>query len=81
MNVGEKMEPKIIKCHTCGVDIIDGKDKKYKLANDEYCCATCDKIMRTPIHANSNKGHVGRNDPCPCGSGKKFKKCCLVSSL
>ncbi|EOT3171929.1 SEC-C metal-binding domain-containing protein, partial [Escherichia coli] len=18
----------------------------------------------------------GRNDPCPCGSGKKFKKCC-----
>jgi hypothetical protein len=22
---------------------------------------------------------VGRNDPCPCGSGKKFKKCCLDS--
>ncbi len=21
---------------------------------------------------------VGRNDPCPCGSGKKFKKCCLT---
>lgn len=21
--------------------------------------------------------HIGRNDPCPCGSGKKFKKCCL----
>ncbi len=21
--------------------------------------------------------HVGRNDPCPCGSGKKYKKCCL----
>lgn len=21
-------------------------------------------------------GKVGRNDPCPCGSGKKFKKCC-----
>jgi len=21
--------------------------------------------------------HVGRNDPCPCGSGKKFKKCCI----
>lgn len=19
---------------------------------------------------------IGRNDPCPCGSGKKFKKCC-----
>jgi preprotein translocase subunit SecA len=21
---------------------------------------------------------AGRNDPCPCGSGKKYKKCCLV---
>ena len=24
---------------------------------------------------------VGRNDPCPCGSGKKYKKCCLNSPL
>jgi hypothetical protein len=24
--------------------------------------------------------HVGRNDPCPCGSGKKFKKCCARSA-
>ena len=20
---------------------------------------------------------VGRNEPCPCGSGKKYKKCCI----
>lgn len=26
-----------------------------------------------PIQA---KDAPGRNDPCPCGSGKKFKKCC-----
>jgi preprotein translocase subunit SecA len=25
---------------------------------------------KTPVHK------VGRNDPCPCGSGKKYKKCC-----
>ena len=25
-------------------------------------------------------GKVGRNDPCPCASGLKFKKCCLVSA-
>ena len=31
----------------------------------------------TPIR-NDNK--VGRNDPCPCGSGKKYKKCCGASS-
>jgi uncharacterized protein len=23
---------------------------------------------------------IGRNDPCPCGSGKKFKKCCGMAS-
>jgi hypothetical protein len=28
-----------------------------------------------PIHREEAK--VGRNDPCPCGSGKKYKKCCL----
>jgi hypothetical protein len=30
--------------------------------------------MREP----ATKQKVGRNDPCPCGSGLKFKKCCLV---
>ena len=25
----------------------------------------------------AEKKKVGRNDPCPCGSGKKFKKCCM----
>ena len=23
-------------------------------------------------------GKIGRNDPCPCGSGKKYKKCCML---
>jgi hypothetical protein len=27
----------------------------------------------TPVKTNK----IGRNDPCPCGSGKKYKKCCL----
>ena len=27
-----------------------------------------------PIRKDS--GETGRNDPCPCGSGKKYKKCC-----
>jgi uncharacterized protein len=26
------------------------------------------------------KAKVGRNEPCPCGSGKKFKKCCGAPS-
>lgn len=24
------------------------------------------------------QGKVGRNDPCPCGSQRKFKRCCLL---
>ncbi len=27
--------------------------------------------------ASPRSAKVGRNDPCPCGSGKKYKKCCL----
>ncbi len=27
--------------------------------------------------SNGRSGKVGRNEPCPCGSGKKYKKCCL----
>ncbi|MBS9767453.1 MAG: SEC-C domain-containing protein [Flavobacteriaceae bacterium] len=38
------------------------------LKNDEF-----ENQSNAPI---SNK-KVGRNDPCPCGSGKKYKKCCL----
>jgi preprotein translocase subunit SecA len=29
-----------------------------------------------PGRAAPSSGKVGRNDPCPCGSGKKYKKCC-----
>jgi uncharacterized protein YecA (UPF0149 family) len=25
---------------------------------------------------NERRGKIGRNAPCPCGSGKKYKKCC-----
>jgi preprotein translocase subunit SecA len=28
-----------------------------------------------PIRREAPK--LGRNDPCPCGSGKKYKKCCM----
>ena len=35
------------------------------------------KIVLTP---RTNVAKVGRNDPCPCGSGKKYKKCCGANS-
>lgn len=32
--------------------------------------------VRPPLQPNQASSKIGRNDPCPCGSGKKFKKCC-----
>ncbi len=36
------------------------------------------KTLRNgPAPVRVAKASVGRNDPCPCGSGKKYKQCCL----
>jgi hypothetical protein len=35
--------------------------------------------LKEPVKASDLKG-IGRNDPCPCGSGRKFKKCCIKNS-
>nr|WP_213394548.1 DUF1186 domain-containing protein [Yoonia sp.] len=44
--------------------------KRYKARHVLYTPRTTETFMhQTPT--------VGRNDPCPCGSGNKFKKCCL----
>jgi uncharacterized protein len=32
--------------------------------------------VHTGVPVRRTEAKVGRNDPCPCGSGKKFKKCC-----
>ena len=37
---------------------------------------TNDSDTTTTKHPKVNKNKVGRNDPCPCGSGKKYKQCC-----
>lgn len=36
-----------------------------------------ENINNYPIPALPERQKIGRNDPCPCGSGKKYKKCCL----
>ncbi len=33
-------------------------------------------IKPAPVERQEKKKKIGRNDPCPCGSGKKYKKCC-----
>jgi SWIM/SEC-C metal-binding protein len=38
-----------------------------------------EKALNPPVPVQSEK--IGRNDPCPCGSGKKYKKCCGASGV
>lgn len=37
-------------------------------------------ITNAPVKRARAVGGTGRNDPCPCGSGKKYKKCCGKAS-
>lgn len=37
--------------------------------------SSCGRLNETPHRARVRK--LGRNEPCPCGSGKKYKRCCL----
>lgn len=54
-------------------------------AHIETFCATVragkvheEGIAKTRVLHDERRGtKVGRNDPCPCGSGQKFKKCCM----
>ena len=34
-------------------------------------------VKGATIRKPANVSPLGRNDPCPCGSGKKYKKCCM----
>ena len=43
------------------------KDAKAVSGKDE-------NVKKKPVVKSEQK--VGRNDPCPCGSGKKYKNCC-----
>ena len=38
------------------------------------------KISAFATERSRERPRFGRNSPCPCGSGKKYKKCCLRRS-
>jgi len=50
--------------------------KREKVAKETgTAAATQTSVKKAPIRNKEKK--VGPNDPCPCGSGKKYKKCCM----
>ena len=52
------------------VDNISNQSENALAPNQNFQSKVLNK--RTPIKVDKK---VGRNEPCPCGSGKKFKKC------
>jgi uncharacterized protein len=44
----------------------------------EIYTAFAEARVQASAAAAQSSGSVGRNEPCPCGSGKKYKKCCAV---
>ena len=63
-----KEEEKVERCAVCGSTEI------YKHTNVPLC-KKCANKRHNPYVRGGKK--VGRNELCPCGSGKKYKKCCL----
>ena len=50
--------------------------KREKVAKETgTAAATKSAVKKQPVRTAAKK--VGPNDPCPCGSGKKYKKCCM----
>ena len=51
--------------------------KREKVAKETGAAGAADgsSVKKQPVRTAAKK--VGPNDPCPCGSGKKYKKCCM----
>ncbi len=49
--------------------------KRVKVAKETSATGTAESVVKKqPVRAGNK---IGPNDPCPCGSGKKYKKCCM----
>ena len=54
--------------------------KREKVAKEIHAVGNGDSVVKKqPVHNAAKK--VGPNDPCPCGSGKKYKKCCREKDI
>ena len=61
-------------------EIFEKNDWKYKIELEKdkpEDISDLELLLNWPEPKESEK-KVGRNDPCPCGSGKKYKKCCGI---
>jgi len=65
-----------------GITLFTADDERFRRIHRVMCKLLDAKGIRTigpapPKGHNMGSNKIGRNAPCPCGSGKKYKKCCL----
>jgi uncharacterized protein YchJ len=64
-------------CKYCGNIAYKTNGKSELICYDRAVYGECEQeLMKQEPIVNEGK-KVGRNDKCPCGSGKKFKRCCI----
>lgn len=54
----------------------DDPVQKQSVMNARYQAAMSKVFAEGGTLESISQRRIGRNDPCPCGSGRKFKKCC-----
>ena len=59
-----------------GVEYKHHERSDFKRIDGRWFFMNGEKVSAPPVRRTGEK--VGRNDPCPCGSGKKHKKCCAA---
>ncbi len=61
-----------------GVTIPHREKARFEVHEGKWYFVEGEEIHGPPVHREGPR--VGRNDPCPCGSGKKYKKCCATKA-
>jgi len=71
VKTAERAEEIIALCNDRGWEVIAGIEP-----NKPEDISDVERLLNPHIPIRGEP-KIGRNDPCPCGSGLKFKKCCL----
>lgn len=66
--------------HPISDDEEDNLDDEEDFEDDELQEEDYEEPEPPPLTIVRKTERIGRNDPCPCGSGKKFKKCCYAKN-
>jgi len=56
-------------------NVLEKEELIRKIRLDDYNQENFSQVKAITFENDNKK--IGRNDPCPCGSGKKYKKCCM----